>query len=120
MPRENEFDASAVAAEIIAGIRGLPNRKTATVRALRRRHSKPLANADPRFVVQIALTLLKETDFLFRFVAYELITYHRGALRSLTTKDLERLGRGIAKTFDKRAPGQDRSHDALPQWSFRG
>ncbi len=99
MPLEKQFDASKVAAEIIADIRALPDRKTASVRALRRRHSKPLAKAEPRFVVQIALRLLEETGFLFRFVAYDLITHHRGALRSLTAKDLERLGRGIASWY---------------------
>jgi 3-methyladenine DNA glycosylase AlkD len=100
MARENRFDASAVAAEIIADIRTLPDRKTATDRDLRRRHSRQLAKATPRVVVQIALMLLQETDFLFRFVAYELITHHRDALQSLTAKDLERLGRGIASWYE--------------------
>ncbi len=99
MSQGDQFDASKLAAEIIADIRALLDRKTATVRALRRRHSKPLAKADPRFVVQIAIMLVEETDFLFRFVAYELIAQHRGALRSLTSKDLERLGRGIASWY---------------------
>src|SRR5713101_3025170 len=99
MPLGNQSDASTVAVEIIVGVRALPDRKTATVRALRRRYSRRLATAEPGTVFQIARRLLEETDFLFRFVAYELITHHRAALRSLTAKNLERLGRGIASWY---------------------
>jgi 3-methyladenine DNA glycosylase AlkD len=95
MSQRNEFDASKVTAQIIADVRALPDRKTATVRDLRRRHSKRLATAPPRAIVPISLTLLGESDFLFRFIAYELITHHRAAMRSLSAKDLKRLGRGI-------------------------
>ena len=91
----NKFDDSTVSVQIIADVRALPNRRTATVRDLRRRHSKRLATAPPRAIVPISLTLLGESDFLFRFIAYELITHHHAALKSLKASDLKLLGRGI-------------------------
>jgi 3-methyladenine DNA glycosylase AlkD len=99
MPTHSGLETGAVAAEVIAGIHGLPDRKTATVRAFRRGCSKKLTVAEPSAVLKIARRLLRERDFLFRFVAYELIAHHRVALRSLAAKDLKQLGEGIDSWF---------------------
>jgi 3-methyladenine DNA glycosylase AlkD len=99
MPTATGLDTDTLAVEIIAGIHGLPDRKTATVRTFRRGYSKRLTSAEPKAVIGIALRLLQKTDFLFRFVAYELIAHHRAALRGLTAKDLKHLGDGIDSWF---------------------
>src|SRR5262249_31126154 len=84
-----------LAREITALLWALPNRTIPPIRALRREFSKRLAKADHREVVELALLLLEQSDLESRFVAYELVCHHRPALRSLTARDLERLGRGL-------------------------
>ncbi|MEK6574655.1 MAG: DNA alkylation repair protein [Chloroflexota bacterium] len=81
--------------EITSRLRALPNRKTATVRGLRREYSHQLKDADPKTVLATALQLLNESEFDCRFIAYELVHYHRPALRSLRAKELKQLGRGM-------------------------
>jgi 3-methyladenine DNA glycosylase AlkD len=68
---------------------------TESIRALRREFSKRLATSPPRFVVEVALVLLDKHTMEHRFVAYELVCNHRGALESLTEKDIKLFGRGI-------------------------
>jgi hypothetical protein len=99
MSRAAQIDVSAPVAEISVGVSALTDRKTARVRTFRRAYSKRLAKAERQIVVSLALHLLKQPDFLFRFIAYELITHHRAALRSLGPRDLERLGHGIASWY---------------------
>jgi 3-methyladenine DNA glycosylase AlkD len=91
-----ETNVQSVAAEIVVRLRALPNGKTATIRALRREYSKRLAKESPEVVRGAALILLRQPEFLYRFVAYELVTHHRATLQSLTGKDLEHFGKGIA------------------------
>jgi 3-methyladenine DNA glycosylase AlkD len=90
------FNVRSFAAEIVAGLRMLPNGKTATVRAFRRLYSKRVSKKSPQDVVGVATLLLREPDFLCRFVAYELVAHHRAALQRLSAKELERFGQGIA------------------------
>jgi len=104
------IDVGVLAAEIGERLRALPDLKTDTVRALRREYSKRLAKAPPRAVVQMALRLMEQPGFESRFVAYELVHYHRPALRSLRAQDLQRLGRGLdswyaVDTFAPLLPG---------------
>jgi 3-methyladenine DNA glycosylase AlkD len=83
-------------ADIAAQIAALPDRRAATVRALRRTLSRSLAHAEPRYVVDAALHLMRASaDFAHRFVAYELVASHRGALRSVRAKDLTQFGDGL-------------------------
>lgn len=68
---------------------------TAPLRKLRREFSRRLARAEPGDVVSLALRLVDRGGIARRFVAYELVHHHRGALASLGARDLERLGRGL-------------------------
>ncbi len=95
MPQTNSINVEKFAAEIDARIQALPDLKTETVRALRREFSKRLAQAGPGDVYKLALRLLEFPRFEYRFVAYELVSYHPAALRSLGAKELEQLGRGL-------------------------
>ena len=82
----------ALAAEIDARLQALPGSKTEPVRAVRREYSGRLARASAQEVIALALLLLEE----HRFVAYELVYYHRDALRSLGERELELFGRDMA------------------------
>lgn len=45
--------------------------------------------------MELALRLVERSQFLLRFVGYELIQHHKEAMRSLDAASLERLGKGI-------------------------
>jgi 3-methyladenine DNA glycosylase AlkD len=88
-------DAALLASDITVRLRALGAVKTEPIRAVRRQFSKRLAKADASVVVQVALRLLEQPGIASRFVAYELICHHRGALGSLRANELRQLGRGI-------------------------
>jgi hypothetical protein len=92
---EPDFDVALVAADIKARLSELDGIKTERLRAIRRELSKRLGRADASVVVRVALRLLEQPGIASRFVAYELICHHRGALGSLRAKELRQLGRGI-------------------------
>jgi 3-methyladenine DNA glycosylase AlkD len=46
-------------------------------------------------VVRLAFELIKKSQFVYRWFAYELIEHHREALKSLRANELEKLGQGI-------------------------
>ena len=82
-----------LAEEIASRIEALPQRNTPNVRALRRRFSQQLADADPEFILALAHELIDHHDL--RWVASELVAEHRVAYQSLNEAKLEALGRGI-------------------------
>ena len=87
--------AKAVAGEIEARVKALPELKTQNVRNVRREFSKRLKNAGADFVFEIVLALLQRPAFEFRFIAYELAQHHPATLSSLNKRALEELGRNI-------------------------
>ena len=94
MVRES-LDVKALASEIVARMPAAGSLRTADIRALRREFSKRIGNAPAKQVLELALLLLNQGAFEFRFVAYELLCHHRPALQSLGAKEIERLGRGL-------------------------
>lgn len=82
-----------IASEIDAEINALPVQNTPSVRAVRRRYSQRLKGADPEFVLALARALI--LHYGHRWVAYELLSAHRGAFQRLGPAELEELGRGI-------------------------
>ena len=88
--------------EIDSRIRALPNLKAESVRSVRKEFSKRLAHTSPQIVILLSLRLLHldRPGFEYRFVAYELVSYHKAALRSLGEKELELLGQGISRWED--------------------
>jgi 3-methyladenine DNA glycosylase AlkD len=86
---------AAWTAEIRARVQALPLANVASIRNARREFSKRLARAEPDFLLNLALSLMKLPGFEFRFIAYELIQHHRAAFSRLDVTPLERLGRGI-------------------------
>ena len=91
--------ASEVAAQIAADIDALPQRTTATVRKVRREHSRALKGADSALVIEIARVLLardrRNGRSGLRWVAYELIRNHKPAFESLDDALLDELGQGM-------------------------
>jgi 3-methyladenine DNA glycosylase AlkD len=84
-----------LAREINRRLAGLTERNAKGMRALRREYSGLLAAKDAAFVIQLAMSLLGQSDGLCRIVAYELISHHRAARESLTPKHVVALGRGL-------------------------
>ena len=76
-----------------------PQRTTATVRKVRREHSRTLRTADAAFVIELARGLLardrRNGRSGLRWVAYELIRNHKPAFESLDDALLEELGQGM-------------------------
>jgi 3-methyladenine DNA glycosylase AlkD/ketosteroid isomerase-like protein len=88
------IDVKTLASDIDIHLRLLPSdARTADVRAVRRTYSKRLKNAPAEKIVELAKKLLFE--YGHRFVAYELIYYHKKALQSLDAREIEHLGSGI-------------------------
>jgi len=86
-------DVQALAAEIHAEIQASPGMRAAQWHALRRVYSKRLRKAPAEQVVTLAHLLLEQ--YGHRWLAYDLIYYHRPALASLDTVELVSLGQGI-------------------------
>lgn len=84
--------------EILARLNRLPQPSTERIRTVRREFSERLAEAPPKFIVKLALMLLRRSAS--RFFAYELVQHHKQASRSLDARALAQLGRGIASWGD--------------------
>ena len=82
-----------VASEIDAEIRALPVRNTPNERAVRRKYSRMLKQANPEFILDVARILLKNHGY--RWFAYELIENHRAAFQRIGEAEVEELGQGI-------------------------
>lgn len=97
MAQIESMEIDGLVAEIDACLRVLPNLKTGDVRAVRREFSRRLSRVSPQVVIELARRLLEldQHGSVYRFVAYELVCYHRAALDSLGEKELELFGRGI-------------------------
>jgi 3-methyladenine DNA glycosylase AlkD len=88
-------DADQLAGEINSRLVSLSSRTAGMMRTIRRHYSRRLAAAKPGFVIRLSLRLLRQSDPLCRFVAYELISHHKPAFESLRQDHLLRLGQGL-------------------------
>lgn len=84
-------DPKEVASAIDAEIRALPVRNTPNERAIRRKYSRMLKEANPEFILDVARALLKD----HRWLAYEMIADHKAAFQSLGEAEVEEFGQGI-------------------------
>src|SRR5260370_42533252 len=78
-----------------AGLEALPDHKVEPIRRIRRDVSRNLIKALARDVLSLALMLLVRGGWPQRCVAYELVSHHKSALRSLGHRELERLGKNL-------------------------
>ena len=91
--------AQETAARIAAEVEALPQRSAATVRKVRREHSRALRSEHAAFVIELARALLARDKSNgrsgLRWVAYELIRNHKPAFESLNDELLDELGQGM-------------------------
>jgi 3-methyladenine DNA glycosylase AlkD len=85
------MDTQRIAREIARELAELANPATPAMRAVRRRYSQLLRNAEPGEVVRIATLLVRRC----RFVAYELLKEHKAAFQTLTVRQILELGEGL-------------------------
>ncbi len=97
MAQTELIELDELVSDIDSCLRALPNLKIESVRGVRKKFSKQLANASPQIMIALSLHLLQldRPDFEYRIVAYELVCHHKAALRSLREKELELFGQGI-------------------------
>lgn len=82
-----------VAAEIAAEIRAWPVKSTPAERAIRRKYSRKLKDANPEFMLDLARELLANHGY--REVPYELLANHSAAFQRIGAAELEEWGQGI-------------------------
>lgn len=70
-------------------------RTVPALRPIRRKWSKELRSASPQEVLKVAHDILESGDAEFRFIAYELIHFHKPARTSLRRPDVEALAHGM-------------------------
>ena len=92
-PQVESIDVRAIAAEMVATIRALPVRNSATTREVRRAYSKRLKNATAEQMVELAHTLRREHGQ--HWLGWELLRYHRAGFAGLGPDEVEALGEGI-------------------------
>ena len=85
--------ASETATRIAADIEALPQKTTATVRKVRRSHSRTLRAEDAALILDIAREFVMCRGL--RWVAYELIRDHKPAFESLDDALLDEFGQGM-------------------------
>ncbi len=84
-----------VAVEIRRRVRAGDGWHTAALRTLRREFTRRLAAADAPHLLELARRLVSEPEFLYRFLAYELIAHHPAARTRLRSRDVTALGRNL-------------------------
>ena len=86
-------NAKAVAAEVDTEIRALPVRNAPSMRAIHRKYSQKLKQANPEFILDLARELFR--NYGYRWISCELIRAHRAAFHSIREAELEEFGQGI-------------------------
>jgi len=79
--------------DIQAEIKALAVRNTATLRELRRKHSRALQPASAAKVWRIARVLMADTGS--RWIGFEIVRNHAAAFAQVDSKKLEELGHGM-------------------------
>jgi 3-methyladenine DNA glycosylase AlkD len=90
-----QIDIAKLNSTIVSRLEALRLPSVDNVRTIRREFSakiKPLAASR---VIQLALLLLESKEIIPRFFAYELVHYHGAALKSLNSRNIMMLGKGI-------------------------
>lgn len=88
------MDLRALQSDLLAEIDRLPLKDTASIRLVRKAFSARIKTLSAREVLDLAHTLIATVPHL-RWVAYELVHFHRPTLHTLGRTELEALGHGI-------------------------
>ena len=95
MNRQSREQIARIVSQIQRDLGALPIKNAESLRSLRRRLSRQVAHERPEIIVGIGFSLVGIPGFAYRFLAYEMILSHKGALGSLGPRDVQRLGRGL-------------------------
>ena len=95
LPADPAGRGDAILDELLGALSEMRGAAAAPLRALRRAYTRRLRDAPAARVVRIAGRLVAAGSIEQRWVAYELVHYHRAALAGLKARDLARLGRGL-------------------------
>ena len=87
--------ASAILADLDERIAALRDPATAAIRGVRREVSRALCTEPSALVLAVADDLIERDDGYDRFIAYELVAAHPGAMGALGPGRLRQLGRGM-------------------------
>lgn len=80
---------------LLRDLRRVDVRTVPALRPVRRKWSKELASASPQEVLRVAHGILTSGEAEFRFVAYELVHFHKPTRASLRRSDVEELAHGM-------------------------
>ena len=83
-----------LSARLLGELGRIPDPNVPRMRALRRQWSRELRALSGSAVLRLANSLVGRGDWP-RLIAYELIAHHPEALKRVSTRQLERLGRGL-------------------------
>jgi 3-methyladenine DNA glycosylase AlkD len=81
--------------EMRRSLAAMPREDARSFREVRRPWSRRLKDSPGAFVVRLAKQLVRGGGWE-RLLAYEVLTFHKGAMAALTEKDVAALGRGMA------------------------
>ena len=83
----------AIADQALREVRALPVRSTEPMRAVRRSISARLRKSEPEEVLAVARALIARG---LKWFGWEVVTHHKRSLASLTLKEVEEFGEGLA------------------------
>ncbi len=89
----NKNKTKEIAFEIVTEIRALPVQNTPNIRAIRRKYSHKLKQANPEFIFDLAKEVFE--NYGYRWLAYDLIRNHKAAFEKIGEADLEKFGTDI-------------------------
>lgn len=85
--------AAYITERLLSDVDALLKQNTPNIRVIRRQYSCEIQGCQPDLVLDLATRLI-ETRRL-RWVAYELVRFHKTTFETLTEETIERLGQGI-------------------------
>ena len=86
----------SLAEEVRRDLASLPRIDTPSVRSVRRRYSKVLANESPRIVLRFVMSLLAGGGWAERVVSWEVLAAHERAFGLLNDRLVEEMAHGLA------------------------
>jgi 3-methyladenine DNA glycosylase AlkD len=95
LKRAHDKEIDDLENRIVVSISELATQSTDSIREVRKKFSRELAHRPAEQILQLAFKLRSRDEFILRFVAYELVHYHKSALASLNAGSLKELGQGL-------------------------
>ena len=91
--QKTAVSSADIADRLLADVEALSTRNTPNIRVVRRQYSREIRGHQPELVLDLAIRLLETSRP--RWVAYELVRFHKPTFEALTEEKIERLGLGL-------------------------